>query len=253
MIVLSYDFETSGLDVAQDRVIEVGAALWSTGQHRLLEQVGFLVRPNLEISDERWAEITEITGITKAAVERFGVEETEALSSFLELARAAEAFLGQNIVRFDNRILQNWIGRFGCSPDAVSGKPIIDTLTDIPGVEGRKLQYMLADHMRLNPFPHSALTDALSCVILLDAHTAVNGNIDPILERAASPFVILQSLHPRNQNNQAKKPPFRFRWSPDRKIWWKALKQIDLDEFRKNYQFETVVREDLTQDQLESE
>ena len=43
MILLSLDFETTGLDPANDRVIEVGAVLWSTAQHRVLAAVDCLV------------------------------------------------------------------------------------------------------------------------------------------------------------------------------------------------------------------
>lgn len=253
MILLSLDFETTGLDTANDRVLETGAVLWSTGQHRILASADYLVKPDIEISDERWYEITALTGITKAAVDRFGLEQHEALANVLAMAKQADALLGQNIIRFDKEILLNWMVRQQHFQPTLKDKLVIDTLWDIPGVEGRKLQYMLADHMRLNPFPHSAITDALSCVILVEQHTTIDGRIDPILERAASPFVILQSLHPRNQNSAAKKPPFRFRWNPDYKIWWKVMKQMDLEDFRKSYQFETTVREDLTQNQLETE
>lgn len=249
MIILSLDFETTGLDVAGDEVIEYGLVLWSTGQHRIMRSESGLVRASILLS----AEVTGLTGITQAAVDKFGIYSASALDKIYDFSAQADALAGQNIIRFDNRVLTHLAGRHKAFQPTLSKKPIIDTLYDIPGVEGKKLQYMLADHGKLNPFPHSALTDALSVIVLIEEHTALDGNIDPILERARSPFVILQSLHPRNENDQAKKQPFRFRWNPDRKIWWKALKEIDVEEFRKSYQFETTVRTDLTLDDLETD
>lgn len=250
MIILSLDFETTGLDTANDRVIEGGAVLWSTAQHRILEAADFLVKPGIPIGEE----VTKLTGITPDAVEAFGFESRDSLDNVLAMAAMADALAGQNILRFDKKVLINWMNREGFGEtnpvtELIRQKLTIDTLFDIPGVEGRKLQYMLADHMRLNPFPHSALADALSVIILLEEHTAGDGNIDSIIERAKSPLLIIQSLHPRNMNAEAKKPPFRFRWC-DQKIWWKEIKQIDLEEFKKTYPFEIAIRTDLTRDDL---
>ncbi len=86
MILLSLDFETTGIDPANDRVIEVGAALWSTGQHRVLESAGFLVKSDVPISQE----ITTLTGIHPAAVDRFGYDSHAALENILAMMELAE-------------------------------------------------------------------------------------------------------------------------------------------------------------------
>lgn len=249
MILLSLDFETSGLDTANSRIREGGAILWSTGQHRILESTGFLLKDEPPITQEE----TAIHRITQSAIDRFGFKPKDSLENVIAMAESADALVGQNIRRFDYKVLISACIREHIDPRPIQEKLVIDTLTDIPAVEGKHLQYMLADHMRLNPFPHGALTDALSVLVLIEEHTAADGNIDGIIERARSPIVIVQSLHPRNENEAAKKKPFKFRWNPDRKIWWKALKQIDLESFLKDYKFETSVRTDLTQDDLETE
>ena len=64
MILLSLDFETTGLDVEKDRITEVGAVLYSTGLDQVLETAGYLVNPEIPIS----AEITKLTGITNSMV-----------------------------------------------------------------------------------------------------------------------------------------------------------------------------------------
>src|SRR6202035_3902520 len=100
---------------ASDRVIEVGAVLWSTGQHRQLESAGFLVKPDIPITQA----ITDITHITPAAVERFGFESREALDNVLAMVSVADAFVGQNILRFDSKVLFNWMFREGFGESAL--------------------------------------------------------------------------------------------------------------------------------------
>jgi len=244
MILLSLDFETTGLDPANDRVIEAGAVLWSTAQHRVLAAIDCLVKSDAPVTEE----ITRITGLTQAAVDRFGFEEHDALATLLGMANQADGLLGQNIIRFDKLVLDNWMARKNHFAPTLKEKVIIDTLWDIPGIEGKKLQYMLADHMVLNPFPHSAFTDALSALLLIEEHTPQDGNIEPILARARSPFVILQSHQGRGNNNDAKK--LKFWWNSDLKLWWKAVKEIDVENLRNSAPFEISVRKDLSLDQV---
>ena len=74
-----------------------------------------------------------------------------------------------------------------------------------------------------------------------------------VLERAQSPVVVVQSQQDRSQNERVKK--HRFRWQPNLKIWWKAVKQIDLDALAKavNNEFPIRERPDLNEEYLESE
>ena len=219
MILLSYDFETTGLDTNQDQVIEVGAVLYSTGLNASIESSGYLVKTNVPITEE----ITRLTGIHPAAVEKFGYEPDAALDALLSMMERADAFVGQNIVRFDSRFLSTWATRLGRTlPDKLQ----IDTLTDLPGVEGKHLGYQAADHGFLNLFPHSALADCQTVLKIISMH-----DIDKVVERAKSPLVLLQAHQDREENDKAKK--LRFRWNPDFKIWWKAVKQMDVDEFIK--------------------
>ncbi len=249
MILLSLDFETTGIDPANDRVIEVGAALWSTGQHRVLESAGFLVKSDVPISQE----ITTLTGIHPAAVDRFGYDSHAALENILAMMELAESFLGQNIVRFDHKVLLNWMVREGVPAamiEKVRQRLVIDTYTDLPGQEGRKLQYMLVDAPRpsINPFQHAALTDALSAIVLVDQF-----DLDKVVERAKSPMIVIQSLHSRDRNEDAKKALRPLVWNNLRKIWWKPIKAMDFEALKAKSPFELIVRPDLDLDELERE
>lgn len=249
MILLSLDFETTGIDPTNDRVIEVGAVLYSTGQKRVLESAGFLVKAGISVSQE----ITDITRITNAAVDRFGYDSHAALENVLAMADLAEAFLGQNIVRFDKRVLAAWMGREGVPAaisDKVQQKLVIDTFTDLPDFPGGKLAHMLADAPKpaINYMPHSALADAVGTIILFEQF-----DLDKVVERAKSPMVVVQSLHPREANEEMKKLLRPLIWNNPRKIWWRPSKRIDVSILKQKTPYELVVREDLNLDELEKE
>lgn len=213
---MALDFETTGTNVQTDRVIEVGAILYSTGQKKAMESTGMLVKTDVRITEE----VTDLTGIHPGAVARFGFEPADAYSNLLDLAELAEAYIGQNVLRFDKRVAEAWGARDG---RPFPEKLWIDTMYDLPGQEGKHLGYMAADRGFLNLFPHAALADCQTVLKLLEFE-----DFDKVLERARSPFVILQARQGRHENDLAKKQ--KFRWNPDYKIWWKAVKQLDVEK-----------------------
>lgn len=227
MILLSFDLETTGLSPDNDRPIEVGAVLYSTGHHRIMEATSFLVKTDAQITPE----ITGITGLVAGAVKKFGFESADSFQSLLEMVTVADAIIGQNVIRFDKLFYEQWALR------EKIGNPIktwIDTRTDLPGVESKSLSYMLADIGKINPFPHSALADALGVLMLVDyysEHAPLRGYasseayIQDMVKLAQSPTVILVGKQDRADNSLAKKA--KFAWHPDYKIWWKAVKQIE--------------------------
>lgn len=220
MILLALDFETTGLDFDNDRPIEVGAILYSTGQKKCLESASYLVKTDVPITKE----ITGITGITQQAVDKFGFDSNVALGNLLQMVGHSDAYFGQNVKRFDKKMLEKW-----CEREHVElpSKLWIDTRTDLPGIEGKHLGYMAADAGFLNMFPHSALSDCQTCVRLLQCYYP-DGNVDKVVERASSPDVVLVSHQQRTENELVKKR--KFRWNPDFKIWWKIVKEMDVQE-----------------------
>jgi len=227
MILLSFDVETTGTDTVNDRVIEVGAILYSTGQNKCLESAGFLVKSDKPISKE----ITELTGITSAAVARFGFESRDALDNIMGMVEMTDAYIGQNVLRFDKKVLLNWAER---EHFVLPEKLWIDTMYDLPGAEPKHLGYMAADHGFLNLFPHSALADCQTVLKLVSMY-----NIDKVVERAKSPLIVLQAHQNRSDNELAKKR--KFRWNPEGKIWWKPIKEVDLEKIVAETPFDVSV------------
>lgn len=217
MIVLGFDMETTGLDVQNDHAIEIGAILYSTGQQRSLESAGFLVKTDKQISKF----ITDLTGITNSATQKFGYDSKDALETVIDMVNQADAIVGQNVKRFDKRLIEAWAAREGLKfPE----KLWIDTRTDLPGVESKTLTYMAADHGFLNLFPHGALTDVQTCLKIVSMY-----DIDVVVARAKEPTVILKA-HVGFENNSLAKAR-KYGWYDDKKgtkFWYKVVKQSDV-------------------------
>lgn len=237
MILLGYDLETTGLDKVNDRMIEVGLVLYSTGQQKVLESTGFLVQSDgVPITSE----IEGITGITQAAVDRFGYAPDDALDYIGDFMAQAEAVIGHNVIRFDKPVTVNTAKRRGF---LLEEKLWIDTMTDIPGVAGEQLITMCAKHGFVNPNQHSAEDDAKSVLKLISDY-----DIGKIVERAESPLIAVQSHQDRYKNDDAKK--LKFRWNPERKIWFKFMKEMDLKAFTETAPFDVSVLDKQTTEEL---
>jgi DNA polymerase-3 subunit epsilon len=239
MIVVGLDIESTGLDKVKDRPIEVGMTLWTTNFSRGLEARSLLVQSDgVKVTSE----ITDITGINQGMVDRFGVTPEEAyeeVESFVSRAEAVVAFNGR---RFDIPMFQQWAKRVGKAwPD----KLVIDPFEDLP-MRGQELITMCAK-VGIYYDPHEASADVGAMLRLMSQFP-----FDVVLERAKSPVVVIQSQQGRNENEKVKK--HKFRWNPDRKIWWKAVKQIDLDTLAKavNNEFPMQERPDLTPEMLDT-
>lgn len=242
MILLSLDFETTGLDVVNDRVIEFGAVLYSTGQKKCLDNQGMLVKTDVPISSA----ITKITGIHQAAVDRFGYEPEDVFEIIVEMMMNSDAIIGYNVKRFDQKVIENWAKRIGDT--RVLGRIWIDLYQDLPWqVPIGKLSHVAADHGILNLFPHSALADAQTVLALAEKY-------DPelLLSRAQSPVVVLQARQDRANNDLVKQAPFKFRWCPSQKIWWKPVKQQDVQEVIQSAPFPITVEKGWMSKELDN-
>jgi DNA polymerase III epsilon subunit-like protein len=248
MILGVLDFETTSSDVLQARVTEVGQILYTTGQQRVLESTSVLVAADQPISKE----IEDITGISNAAIKKFGYDDQDTFQNLLEFLKKCDAVAGHNINQFDWEILKLWAGRYRA---ILPPMLLIDTMWDLPGVQGRKLQHMAADDGFLNLMPHCALADCQTTLKLITNRMA---SLDKIIERAKSPIVILQSCQDRDHNDQAKdrhaewnKIGGSFHWNDQPgHIWWKAVKEMDVEAIAKVAPFQVSIRRDLNLKEL---
>lgn len=223
MIVAGLDIEATGLDKVKDRPIELGLSLYTTNFSRGLESRSLLIQSDgVPVTDE----ITEITGITQGMVDKYGVEPAEAFEEGLYYANRAQAVVAFNGRRFDIPMMHAWAKRL---KQTWPEKLIIDPYEDMPatlagptpGMRPQELITMCAKE-GISYDPHEAGADVGAMLRLM-----MKRNFEHVLQRAQSPTVVIQSHQERFENDKVKK--HKFRWNPDKKIWWKSVKKIDLD------------------------
>jgi DNA polymerase III subunit epsilon len=240
MIVAGLDLEATGLDKVKDRPIEVGVALWTTKFNRSLDTRAFLVQSDgVKVTDE----ITEITGITQAMCDKYGYTPEEGFDESMYFVERAEAVVAFNGRRFDMPMYHQWAKRL---KKEFPKKFIIDPYMDLP-MRGQELITMCAK-LGIYYDPHEAGADVSAMLRLMGKF-----DFNVVLTRAKSPTVVVQSLQDYSNNNAAKK--HKFRWNPENKIWWKAVKEMDLNDLAGavNNEFGLQVREDLTPEELDNE
>jgi DNA polymerase III alpha subunit (gram-positive type) len=231
MILAAVDIESTGLDKQNDRIIEMGLVLYSTGQNKILESTGFLVNSDgVKISDE----ITGLTGVTQGAVDRFGYPQQDAIETFNAYVEQADAVIGHNILWFDLPMIRNTAKRLGIN--LVPTKLEIDSMTDLPGTKGEQLVTMCAKAGFLNPNAHSAEDDAKAVVKLVS-----NYNIEEVAARAASPTLVILSQQGRSQAENKAARKAGFRWNPDFRVWWNAVKEMDVQALAAKVPFAIAV------------
>lgn len=115
---LCIDTETTGLDPAKDRIVELAAVVFQQGQ--LVRRMGMLVHPGMPIP----AEATAVHGIGDSDVA--GCPSLHDIGErFLSHVREAEVLVGYNWP-FDESFLRAGLGQAWV--DAIAGKPILDAL-----------------------------------------------------------------------------------------------------------------------------
>lgn len=248
MIVVGLDMEATGLDRVKDRPIEVGATLWSTNFNRGLESRSILVQSDgVKVTPE----ITEITGVTQQMCDKFGYAPDSAFDEVLYFMDQAQAVVAFNGRRFDIPMFQSWAKRLGKTwPEKLVIDPFEDlpaTLTGpTPGMRGQELITMCAKE-GIYYDAHEAGADVSAMLRLM-----AKRNFEHVLIRAQSPTIAVRSHQGRNENDKAKK--HKFRWNPDRKIWWKSVKEIDLVGLEAQINNEFAISDSgYTVEELESE
>ena len=215
--ILGIDFETTGLDLVEDRVTEVGMVLWEIESKTPVQISGFLVNTPKPITEE----ITKLTGITRALLDTFGSEEGLAFKAVERAVRKADFVMAHNGNEFDKPLLENWAKRESPLPE----KTWIDSKTDLPAEAYQKsagLKYMACDHGFLYD-GHRAVNDVLAMFKILSFY-----DVPTVIERAKQPTIRVQALVTFDTNKLAKERGYH--WKPETKQWIKPIKANELDK-----------------------
>lgn len=237
MLILGLDFETTGIDPLKDRIIELGACLFETENSLPVALHGYLVKPqgDFVISPEASA----VNGINPAEVLFSGVPQVAAIAQLVNLIERSDFVVGHNIKGFDWPFLKAEFDR--CYPgQKLPERPLIDTMTDIaypPHIRTRKLVHLAAEHGFLNPFPHRALFDVMACLHLFSKYP-----LSETVELAAAKTIKVKALVGFDTKDAAKAR--YYHWNPIAKIWFKEIKEFQLEQERREAGFPVEVLPD---------
>ncbi len=216
MIVLGLDLETTGLNPATDRIIEIGAVVWDVEQKKPLKLMSELIQPEIPVP----AEITKITGITNEDIEKHAISLSEGMQRLADLMPSCSYFVGHNGREFDRLFLEKAAEECGLKLHL----PWIDTIHDIPYpdfIGTRKLTHLCAEHGFLNPFSHRAVFDVLSMLEVFSKY-----DFSEVEKFQQSPEMKLIAKVSYDDRDKAKKAGFR--WDPQGKAWYKKVKECQL-------------------------
>lgn len=229
--ILGLDFETTGLDLENDRVTEVGLVLWDLATKQPVQILGFLVNTPKEITDE----ITKLTGITRSTLDAFGWDESLSFKTLLRAVQKTDYVVAHNGNDFDKVLLLNWAKRESVE---VPDKLWIDTKSDLPEEAYQKsasLKYMACDHGFLYD-AHRAVSDVLAMLRILGLY-----DVPYVIERAKQPTIRVQALVSFDTNKLAKDRGYH--WKPDSKQWIKPIKADMLEREKSEAKFQIRVLE----------
>lgn len=242
-IVLAIDCETTGRDIANDRIIEIGAVVYDTDQ-----KMPLLIQ-NWLLWDESYPDLSpdieNITGISLNALKLLHVEPKLAFMSLDCLTKFnIEYVLGHNINRFDIPILKYEFTRQDLTGRNFFNLPTIDTMYDIPYLEepdSKKLKHLCGEHGFVPFFSHRAVFDALSCLKILSHY-----KFEDVVALSKEPLIVIKADVSYDDRQLAKDAKFMWEKLYDRtytKSWIKQIRASKLEEERKKYSFNIKVLE----------
>jgi len=241
MRLLGLDLETTGLDTANDRIIELGAVLWETDTKRPLVTIGVF------LYDKTYPKllpvITELTGIDQSMLDEFGTDPKknfEWLEGFVS-KHHPDYIVAHNGENFDKPLFLAELRRNNVDAPNLTTIPWIDTKADLPHTKepgSNQLKHLAMDAGFVNPFAHRAVFDVLTMLRVLSDH-----DIQKVIECSKIPFVVVRAIVSYDDRQLAK--DHRFMWEnigdmKYPKMWVKRIKEDKLEQLRKDCSFKVV-------------
>jgi len=228
MRLLALDLETTGFDFTKDRIIEIGYALWDTKQV-LVTEAKYVFREDYPASNDNAA---RAHGITVETLKEFGQDPKSVFSSLFRSIGlwGVDYLVGHNLREFDWPFVLSEAKKEALTAPGVS---LLDTKDDLPhdGVpDSNKLKYLAADAGFLNPFPHRALFDALTCIKLLEKF-----DIESVIRYSKIPTITIEARVKFDDREKAKLR--KFFWEPGTKRWLKKIKETELESEKSQASF----------------
>ena len=231
MILLGIDVETTGLDLVNDRITEVGYALWGTTEvaPAIVGNV-WLYEPSMEtrFTPEACEMMARVCGITPEMIRKYGRNPLTALEPVLDLMSFADVIVAHNGENFDKPMWVTELKRQGMIwPDRL---PWIDTRSDIPWQtppDSLKLKHLALDAGFINPFPHRATFDVVTMLKVLMQH-----DVEKVLEYSKLPWMTVRADVSYADREKAKAQRYSWERLGDLnypKCWIKRIKTTQLE------------------------
>lgn len=230
-MLVAFDLETTGLNTETDEIIELGYALYDLQNPAPLLMRSHLVVPKVPVNEE----VTKITGIDNQMIQEYGETLDYVLRELFDIIVKYRAtyYVAHNGLDYDIPMLKNHFSRAGVQYPNLK---VIDTKVDLPLAytpKSTSLVYMAADHGFINPFPHRALTDAMTCMRLLKQY-----DILKVIAITNTPMLEIRADVNYDRRELAKKAGFN--WDAERKIWVKKVREYYLKELKEKCQFPLI-------------
>lgn len=237
MLLLGVDFESTGLNVNEDRIIEIGAVIWDTTRQAPVRVFNEIINVDCQLK----AEITAITGINQGDLNNFGVSLLESLNILVGMTEECAYIVGHNCNGFDKPLLLAECER---EHVAFPDKHWLDTSLDIPYPEAmktRKLVHLAAEHGFVNPFAHRAFADVLTMFRVLSHY-----DIDAIIDTSKQPTIKLLAIVKKPWEDTAPEGKKEtdlarargYRWEGVTKRWIKLAKKKQVESELQHGEFQ---------------
>jgi DNA polymerase III alpha subunit (gram-positive type) len=229
MFLFGVDFETTGLDHKQDRVIETGICVWDTvSREPALIESFYSLGPEWPLPTD---EARAITGISDEWVKAFHFPDRAVLERIQEIAKKCDFMVAHN-AEFEMNFINTWVklqeipNWFG----SLLVKKWIDTKIHLPyppNIGVRDLVSLCAYHGFFNPHPHRAFFDAWAMMKVFDHY--LDDSLDEIIKNSQAPRVKIWSKGITFQTKDLPKS-LGYYWDTPSKRWWTVVKESETDE-----------------------
>lgn len=240
MLIAGFDTETTGLNVKEDHIVQVGVVLWDTESAKKKAKMKFDAVIKGEHIREIPAKAAESNGLSMADVEKYGCKIQDVFTCLHQVFARCDAIMAFNGDNFDRPIYEENCKRHGIEP--VAGKLWIDAMTEVPypsDKTARRLTYLASEHGFVNPFPHDAISDVLTMLKIADLY-----DWNRIVEMARTPTYVVQAVMPFTKDEMFSTRKEEFKVMKDRvkengfffdfetKTWSKRVKEFDRDKVK---------------------
>lgn len=235
MKLVIFDTETTGLNLKEDKIIDLAAVIYDTKHKTICDVFNRLIlRSNLVLTNN----IISLTGITNEMLFDLGRDEQACYIAYLNFILGTDYILSHNYFKFDGPILKNNMKSYMF--ELPKETTALDSLIDVPypkSIKIRQLKYLAMEHGYIMAKAHRALDDVLALTHIIskyDFKDILNYSQEEQLELIAPKDVVnFQNRHLAKDNG--------FHFNGEAKEWVRIIKQHELQDVLEQLEFTPAI------------